>query len=263
MEAHKKCYFSLLGAVRELHNLLRSIKVAIPGSATSTTTTGSSTPQQGMRLPKLEIQPYHGDYLEWSTFKDTFEAAVHSNNQLSKVQKFGYLKSFLKGEAARYIADLTLTDSHYDIAWNQLHDRYQNKRKIVLATLDRFFSHPKTTGTAKSLKSLIDATNRCIRSMELMGYKKDKSIEPIYVHQILSKLDPGAKDLWEHTLKDKDMPSFDELCEFLERHASALDENPQQQNKPKVNVYHTQTQQPVNKCMQSFTSSLQMQEVSG
>ncbi|XP_035715374.1 uncharacterized protein LOC118438758 [Folsomia candida] len=82
-----------------------------------------------------------------------------------------------------------------------------------------------------------------------MGYKKDKSIEPIYVHQILSKLDPCAKDLWEHTLKDKDMPSFDELCEFLERHASALDENPQQQNKPKVNVYHTQTQQPVNKCV--------------
>ncbi|OXA42508.1 hypothetical protein Fcan01_22761 [Folsomia candida] len=104
---------------------------------------------------------------------------------------------------------------------------------VMSPKLNRDICHPKTTGTAKSLKSLIDATNRCIRSMKLMGYKKDKSIEPIYVHQILSKLDPCAKDLWEHTLKDKDMPSFDELCEFLERHASALDENPQQQNKPK------------------------------
>ncbi|XP_021966728.1 uncharacterized protein LOC110861902 [Folsomia candida] len=211
----------LYKTVRQVSVALRDVRnTVIPATATS----GSipTVVYTNVRLPKLEIQPFHGNYLEWATFKDSFEAAVHSNASVSKVEKFTYLKALLKGEAGRYTADLPLTDAHYDQAWKQLHDRYENKRMIAFATLDKFCSQPKATATSKSVKDLIDAANRCIRSMELLHCNLDVHAEQFYIYHIASKLDPAAKDLWEHSLKDNDIIKLADLISFLERHAMAF-----------------------------------------
>src|SRR5665811_485547 len=137
---HKKDYFVLLGSIQTIQHALRGIIVSNPipkFSATTTTTTGSHT--QFMKLPILELHPFHGDYLEWTSFKDSFEAAVHNNTSITKVEKFSYLKTLMRDEAARQIADLALTDANYEVAWKQLHDRYQNQRKISMAILDQLF----------------------------------------------------------------------------------------------------------------------------
>ncbi|OXA38266.1 hypothetical protein Fcan01_27032 [Folsomia candida] len=222
-------YMLLYKTVRQVSVALRDVRnTVIPATATS----GSipTVVYTNVRLPKLEIQPFHGNYLEWATFKDSFEAAVHSNASVSKVEKFTYLKALLKGEAGRYTADLPLTDAHYDQAWKQLHDRYENKRMIAFATLDKFCSQPKATATSKSVKDLIDAANRCIRSMELLHCNLDVHAEQFYIYHIASKLDPAAKDLWEHSLKDNDIIKLADLISFLERHAMALENTASDRN---------------------------------
>jgi hypothetical protein len=223
LDDHKVDYFALLASVRQVQTGLSTIKATFPtptASSSAATSTGSGNPN--MRLPKLELQPFHGEFLEWTSFKDTFEAAVHNNKELSKVQKFAYLKSLLKDEPARSTADLALTDGNYDLAWTQLQERYDNPRKITMSIMDRYVSLPKTNRTAKSIKELIDGTNRCIRSLEQHGIKH---YELFYVHTIISKLDSQAKDLFEHTLKNKQIPVLSKLLEFLERHATALEED--------------------------------------
>ncbi|EZA55219.1 hypothetical protein X777_05205, partial [Ooceraea biroi] len=52
-------------------------------------------------LPK-----FSGNYLEWETFRNTFESLVANNEVLSNTQKFHYLKSGLSGDAALLIANL-------------------------------------------------------------------------------------------------------------------------------------------------------------
>jgi hypothetical protein len=237
-DVHKADYFALLASVRQVQGGLSGIRATFP-PPTASTASGSAT--QDMKLPKLELEQFHGNYLEWTTFKNTFEAAVHNNNKLSKVQKFAYLKSLLKGEPSRCTADLALTDGNYDQAWAQLHDRYENQRKIQMAIMDRYVSLPKTNGTSKSIKGLIDGTNRCIRSLEQYGLKH---LELFYVHNIISKLDGQAKDLLEHRMKNKQLPPLTNLLEFLERHATALEEivpaqKQEEKKERKASAYYT------------------------
>ncbi|OXA42259.1 hypothetical protein Fcan01_22707 [Folsomia candida] len=213
IDDHLLEYHEQLTAVRKVQCGLRAIITSLmPVGGTATATpTGGAPPVQAMRLPKFEIQQFHGECLDWTTFKDTFEAAIHTNPSLSKVQKFTYLKSLLKGEAARFTADLTLTEANYDLAWIQLHERYQNRRKITTAILDRYFTQSRSNGSAKSIKSLIDGTNRCIRSLEQLGFSIENTMEIVYVHQMINKLDSNARDLWEHTVKDKDIPKYSDM----------------------------------------------------
>ncbi|OXA64347.1 hypothetical protein Fcan01_00018 [Folsomia candida] len=297
-------YMMLYKYVRQVSVALRDVRNKI-NPVTSAGIPTSTTVSTNVRLPKLEIQPFHGSYLEWTTFKDSFDAAVHSNNSLSKVGKFTYLKALLRGEAARYTAELPLTDAHYDHALKQLHDRYESKRMIrprsrrcgalgktimahlractigarkqfygvgapagaprqscapggclarlylkrglrmiVLATLDKFCSHPRITATAKSVKAVIDSANSCIRSMELQNCDLDAFSERFCVYHITSKLYPVTKDLWEHTLMDHSLIKVTDLMEFLERHALALENSGHgssyRSEKKTGNVYHTQ-----------------------
>ena len=44
------------------------------------------------RLPKLNIPMFSGDTLQWQSFRDCFEAAVHRNPSITRVQKSNYLR---------------------------------------------------------------------------------------------------------------------------------------------------------------------------
>ena len=78
----------------------------------NTLSTRSST-QTHSRLPKLTLPTFNGNPLQWQTFWDSFIAAVDSNTDLSLVQKFGYLRAQLQGDAANAIGGLPLTDANY------------------------------------------------------------------------------------------------------------------------------------------------------
>ena len=74
---------------------------------------GQSVGQFVTRLPKLTLPTFSGNPLQFQTFWDSFEAAVHNNNSLTGVQKFHYLRSQLVGDASHVIANFPLTDLSY------------------------------------------------------------------------------------------------------------------------------------------------------
>ena len=66
------------------------------------------------RLPKLSLPTFSGNPLLWQTFWDSFEAAVHGNPNLTRVEKFNYLRAQLEGEAARTVGGFPLTNEPAD-----------------------------------------------------------------------------------------------------------------------------------------------------
>ena len=48
-----------------------------------------------IKLPKLEIKKFLGNPGGWVTFRDSFQSAIHTNEQLTDTQKFQYLKCTL------------------------------------------------------------------------------------------------------------------------------------------------------------------------
>ena len=86
-----------------------------------------------IKLPKFQLKSYDGSLLTWSNFWDQFDAAVHTNSELSDIQKFTYLKSYLTGEADRSIQSLSLSKENYATAIETLTTRFGNKQARISA----------------------------------------------------------------------------------------------------------------------------------
>ena len=83
-----------------------------------------------IKLPRYNIKEYDGSLLTWNTFWDQFDIAVHQRKDLSDIQKFTYLNSYLTGEAERSIKGLSSDKNNYKNAIDMLISRFGNKQLI-------------------------------------------------------------------------------------------------------------------------------------
>ena len=121
-------------------------------------------------LPSINLPTFSGNYQEWLSFHDLFSCMIHENESLSDIQKFHYLKLSLSGEAAKTILSLETSSIKYNIAWNLIKDRFQNKRVIVFNLLDDLFNINKLTiESAIGLRNLNDEAMKNIRALNALG----------------------------------------------------------------------------------------------
>lgn len=92
----------------------------------------SSIASEYNKLPKLNLPTFDGDILQWQSFWDSYEAAVHTNPTLSNGQRFNYLKSLLHDEAFQTVNGFALTNSNYEEQFrccNKGMDKFTKSRK--------------------------------------------------------------------------------------------------------------------------------------
>ena len=124
-----------------------------------------------VRFPKLSLKKFTGELTKWTTFWDTFEAAVHRNPALTNIDKFSYLNSLLESTASEAIAGLTLTSANYDEAIATLKRRFGNKQLIVNRHMDLLL-HLETVSSIHNLKGVrrfFDAIESNVRGLRALG----------------------------------------------------------------------------------------------
>ena len=99
-------------------------------------------------------------------FKDTFETEVNTNENISDVETFTYLRSYLGGEAEKCIDGLSLSSENYKHALNLLSERDGNAQLIISWNMDKLLKLEKihvTTFNMKELRALHDriVSNLC------------------------------------------------------------------------------------------------------
>lgn len=100
--------------------------------------------EKSIKMPQLELQKFNGDYAQWTVFKDLFGQMIEQR-ELTKPEKFMYLRSNLSGEASDLIQSLRITAENYDLAWEMLEERYENPRQIIKTMLNCFlWNEPRT-----------------------------------------------------------------------------------------------------------------------
>lgn len=190
-----------------------------PTSNPQTNPNGNSSNRETVvKLPRLDLPTFDGEILQWKIFLDMFNASIHNNQNLSKIQKFTYLKAALSGEAEASIADLTLSDANYDVAIKTLTDRYENPRRIKLAVVHDFLSYKQSNG-ADGLRGLIDKTNQLQRIFQSLKMTEKDTLDALLIYIIQEKMDGDAKQQWRLTWTGKDLATLDSLKEFLAEHA--------------------------------------------
>ena len=88
---------------------------------------------RGVKLPKLNINKFDGDFTQWNSFWNIFNASVHKRTDLERIEKFTYLKSLLEGDALKLVEGFNLEAHYYDEAVKLLQDTYGRETEIKMS----------------------------------------------------------------------------------------------------------------------------------
>lgn len=174
-------------------------------------------------LPKIQIPTFSGDILQFSHFKDTFTSMVHSQPGLSGIEKFHYLLSSLKGEAAALIAGLPVEEQSYAQAWSKVTATYGNPRVLASLLINRIMDYDP--GRCRSEQQRHD-TYLSIVADSVESFNALKLQDPcgfVLASLALRALDPDTRREFELSLKSsKDLPKPSDVFSFVRQRNTAL-----------------------------------------
>lgn len=92
---------------------------------------------------------------------------IHENTKIDNGLKIEYLKSVVKGDAAKIINHVDPTAENHLICYELLCKRYENKREILGNLLDNMIQFSKIQNeNAETLKSLHDTVYKSIMAIK-------------------------------------------------------------------------------------------------
>ncbi|XP_048480939.1 uncharacterized protein LOC105388792 isoform X1 [Plutella xylostella] len=177
-----------------------------------------------VRLPKIDLPHFDGDYQHWLSFRDTYISLIHDNTSINNVNKFHYLRAALTGSASLIIQSLDLTSENYSIAWQLLSDRYDNPRLLINNHISALFSvDPIQRESSSALRNIVDVTNKNLRALASLGEPTDHW-DSLIVFLMSKKLDSSSYRQWEEHRNNLDSsPTLQQFIKFLINRADLLE----------------------------------------
>ena len=169
------------------------LKLSSNGSEDINTNRTRTNANRQVKLPTIIIKPYEGDPLEWKTFYQSFLVTIDKNEDLSNIEKFTYLRSYLKGNALKVIEGLPLDESNYNEAKNLLINRFANPQLIISAHMNKLLKIEKVNTTnVNDLRKLYDGIEGNVRALGSYGIELS-SFGPLLIPVALEKLPNGIQ----------------------------------------------------------------------
>lgn len=185
--------------------------------------------QSSGKLPRISIPTFTGSYDSWYTFHDLFKKIIHEDKNISLVEKMQYLKTNVKGDAAKIIRHLTISESNYETAWKLLTQRYEDERMISIKFIDKLLDLPKlNVANAAGLRDMHDTIKECLESLKHQGIDIS-TWDPILARLLARKWDQQTDSKYEDQLQHPNkLESFEEMLQFLEKRFKSLKSYDQQ-----------------------------------
>ena len=147
----------------------------------------------------MNVPMFDRNILNWKTFWQQFEVAIHSKAQLEDTEKLAYLTDVLKhGPASHAIESLTHDAQCYKEAIDCLRKHYDQWRVIHQAHTHAILdASSMKDGNSKELRRLHDVAKKHMRALRVIKYERFTSL----VTSILElKLDHTTMFEWQrHT----------------------------------------------------------------
>ena len=231
-----------------------STPTATPSPAAETRTTTPPThpfSKAGrVKLLKLTLRPFGGDVTLWTMFWDSYESAIHKNDELSDVDKFNYLRSLLEQTAHEAIAGLTLSAANYHEAVAIHKKRFGNKQQIIAKHMDTLLNMEPVTSVhnLKGLRRLHDDVESHVRSLKTLGVTS-KSYGSLLSSALLSRLPQDLRLIISRRVPDSEW-NLDSLLREVEEELAARERtvanSSQPPSDPLIRVWRgARTQRPL------------------
>lgn len=172
--------------------------------------------QHLVKLPTLVISKFYGDAINWLDFFNQYDNAIHSNDFLSKIEKFTYLKSLLGGSALSAVSGFALTAENYDSALGLLKDRFGRTDLIISAHMKKLLDMQsvKDARDVKSLRKFYDTCEIHIRSLSSLNVTAG-SYGSLLCPIILEKMPDEMSLEYNRKRSSRDEFNINELVEYI------------------------------------------------
>ncbi|XP_055622806.1 uncharacterized protein LOC129766309 [Toxorhynchites rutilus septentrionalis] len=168
-----------------------------------------------LRLPKIDLPKFDGDYSRWLGFRDTFKSMVHDVKDIPLVAKLQFLLQSLEGETRTPYETVDIAAANYVITWEALLKRYDNKRfltKQLYRTLHDLA--PIRKEFAQDLHHLVDDFQRHVKELAKLGELVETWDTPL-ICMLSYKMDPATLRAWEEYAAKSDNVGYEACIEFL------------------------------------------------
>lgn len=171
---------------------------------------------EGLKLCRVSIPKFNGDYFKWVTFRDLFKTMVLDYKQLSNSQRMQLLKTNLTGEAERLVSDLTISEVNMQCAWDRLVHRFENNKVVVYKLLTKVTTQPMQKGDAKSMKSMLDLTDQTLLALHNLG-RPTEHWDDWVILCVSQKFTSDLHREWEKCISNStELPTWTQLKGFME-----------------------------------------------
>lgn len=92
-----------------------------------------------LKVPPCDTELFSGGYDKWPSFRDMFSAIYAKHPKLSPAQKLFHLRAKTRGDANQIVKQFALTNDNFELAWEALRQRYENKRILINHQLRKIF----------------------------------------------------------------------------------------------------------------------------
>ncbi|GBN24104.1 hypothetical protein AVEN_4059-1 [Araneus ventricosus] len=170
-----------------------------------------------IKLPRLNISIFSGNCSEWLNFWNSFEVAIHKNDSLSKIEKFAYLKTYLRGTALAAVSGFTLTDQNYDSSIALIKERFGRSDLVISCHMNKLLmieSVPVSNVTA--LRKMYDELEIQVRSLESLGVAAD-TYSSLLCPIILQKVPEEINLQYNRQRKLNELFDIKDLLKFLRK----------------------------------------------
>ena len=129
-----------------------------------------------VRLLKLHLPSFDGNFKDWSAFWDSFDSVINSNQLLTSIKRFSYLWVLLWASAAATINGLKLSSANYEAAGALLKERYGDPQQIINAHMDALVNLPivENIRDLKAMRHLYDEVEANLWTLSALGCKAEK-----------------------------------------------------------------------------------------
>ncbi|XP_055604816.1 uncharacterized protein LOC129753047 [Uranotaenia lowii] len=191
-------------------------------SVCNATLLGSVPPSFHLRLPKIDLPKFNGDFSRWLSFRDTFSSMVHSNSDIPTVAKLQYLLQCLEGEARKPFESVDVEANNYGNAWSTLLKRYDNRKLLKRQLFKAIYDLPPVNRESpEDLHNLIDDFDRHVKAMAKLDEPVEHWDTPL-LNLLSYKLDHVTLRAWEEKTSENDDVKYTQMIEFLHQRVRVL-----------------------------------------
>lgn len=139
-------------------------------------------------LPGIKITPFDGTLSKFNQFWSTFNCMIHSNTQVSDVEKLLHLQTLLVGRAARIMEYIEFAPDNYNLVVKELHERFGNSLDHKRSLNTKLDNIPFADESAINLRDTFDSIRTIINQLTRL----DNELESTRVADIVRSKFPES-----------------------------------------------------------------------